>query len=379
MLTSFAAAQNIRVGVLGLFHPHELRLTPIAGSALVVHVDEQSIILEKSSGEGAATFNIDRNLIVIATKTRTLRAASLLVTSRENGAASFVLTVPDKITRRYYGTLELKPGSGKLTAVVNMDLETAVASVVGAESTPNDPIEALKAQSVATRSYYVAGKRRHHGFDFCDTTHCQLLREPSPPSSQVAQAVSATRGMVLAYQSHPFAAMYTRSCSGHTKTPKDVGMPGDSYPYYSVDCKYCQEHPFRWQRRIAASDAAKLHSSNEASRLNLVRRLGWNTVPGDDFTMQKEGDQMILNGIGMGHSIGLCQAGSKAMAHAGASFREIMAYYYPNSTIVSLASESHASLNVQMEKYLGLLAGSKTNAPANRSSISGREWERACR
>jgi len=233
--------------------------------------------------EGAATFNIDRNLIVIATKTRTLRAASLLVTSRENGAASFVLTVPDKITRRYYGTLELKPGSGKLTAVVNMDLETAVASVVGAESTPNDPIEALKAQSVATRSYYVAGKRRHHGFDFCDTTHCQLLREPSPPSSQVAQAVSATRGMVLAYQSHPFAAMYTRSCSGHTKTPKDVGMPGDSYPYYSVDCKYCQEHPFRWQRRIAASDAAKLHSSNEASRLNLVRRLGWNTVPGDDF------------------------------------------------------------------------------------------------
>ena len=139
MLTPFSAAQNIRIGVLGLFHPRELRLAPIDGSALVVHVDEQSIILEKSSGEGAATFNIERNLIVIATKTRTLRATSLLVTSRENGASSFVLTVPDKITRRYYGILELKPDSGKLTAVVSMDLETAVASVVGAESMPLKP------------------------------------------------------------------------------------------------------------------------------------------------------------------------------------------------------------------------------------------------
>src|SRR6266571_2973368 len=59
-----------------------------------------------------------------------------------------------------------------------MDRETATASVVAAENTPDTPLEALKAQAVAARSYFVAGRGRHHDFDFCDTTHCQFLREP---------------------------------------------------------------------------------------------------------------------------------------------------------------------------------------------------------
>src|SRR5208283_1270192 len=65
-----------------------------------------------------------------------------------------------------------------LTAVVTMDLEPAVASVVAAEGTVDAPSEALKALAVAARSYFVAGKGRHRDFDFCDTTHCQFLREP---------------------------------------------------------------------------------------------------------------------------------------------------------------------------------------------------------
>ena len=111
-------------------------------------------------------------------------------------------------------------------------------------------------------------------------------------------------------------------------------MIGSSYPYYSVECKYCRAHPFKWQRRISAADASQLKASNEAERLNLDRRLGWNTVPSNDFTMQKENDGVVLHGIGMGHGIGLCQAGAKAMARDGATFREILSYYYPNSTIV---------------------------------------------
>ena len=331
-----AQAQEIRIGVLGLFNPHELKLTPVSGSAAVVHIGDKSLVLEKSSGMASAQFAIEGSQIITKVGGQTLRAKQISVNSREGGATDFVLTIPEKITRRYHGTLVLRPNSGVLTAVVSMDLETAVAAVVGAESTPDVSIEALKAQAIATRSYYVAGKGRHRGFDFCDTTHCQLLPEPATETSRVGEAVSATRGLVLAYQSRPFAAMYTRSCSGHTKTPADRGMPDGVYPYYSVECKQCQQNPFRWQRRIAAHDAEQLRSSNETSRLNLVRRLGWNTVPGDDFTMEKKGDEMVLRGIGMGHGIGLCQTGSKAMAGSGVSFREILVHYYPNTSIISL-------------------------------------------
>jgi stage II sporulation protein D len=54
--------------------------------------------------------------------------------------------------------------------------------------------------------------------------------------------------------------------------------------------------------------------------------------------MRKEGEQTVLQGVGRGHGIGLCQAGAKAMAEAGADFREILAHYYPNTVIITLGS-----------------------------------------
>jgi len=335
-----ADAQNVRVGVLGLFHPHQFAVSPVPGSALIVHAGATSIVREPSSGVAVAHIRVQGDSIVVDVKDkdRILRASEVTVTSRENGAADFNLSIPEKIARHYRGVLELKAHSGVLTAVVTMDLETAVASVVAAESTSDVPSEALKALAVAARSYFIAGKGRHHDFDFCDTTHCQFLRAPPPPTSAPAQAASATRGLVIAYQSQPVAAMYTRSCAGRTHTPAELGLPTAAYPYFPADCLYCRQHPARWQSRLSAAEAANLRSSNESSRLLLGRRLGWNAVQSDDFVMRKEGGQIVLRGIGQGHGIGLCQAGAKAMAEAGADFRQILTHYYPNTLIIALDS-----------------------------------------
>jgi len=338
----FVHAQDVRVGVLGLFRPHQFALSPLAGSALIVHVGAESVVLEASSGMNIAHISVRGDNVVLTVGTRVLRAAEVTVTSRANGPVDFTLAVPGKIARRYRGALELKPDSRVLTAVVTMDLETAVASVVAAEGTVDAPSEALKALAVAARSYFVAGKGRHRDFDFCDTTHCQFLRAPPASASAATQAVSATRGLVItyqsAYQSQPIAAMYTRSCSGRTRTPSELGLPPAAYPYYSVECNYCRQHPARWESRLSAEDAATLRSFNESSRLRLGRRLGWSAVPSNDFVMRKEGKQTVLRGVGRGHGIGLCQAGAKAMAEAGADFREILAHYYPNTVIIALGS-----------------------------------------
>jgi peptidoglycan hydrolase-like amidase len=337
ILASFpAVAQNVRLGVLGLFHPRELALSVPAGSALVMHIGAESVALEGSSGVNIAHIRLRGDTVVLNVGARVLRASELTVTSRENGPVDFNLAVPGKIKRHYLGTLELKRASRALTAVVTMDLETAVASVVAAESEPGTPSEALKALAVAARSYFVAGKDRHHDFDFCDTTHCQFLREPPASNTAAAQAISATRGLVIAYQSQPLPAMYTRSCSGRTRTPVELGLPSAAYPYYSVDCKYCRQHPSRWESRLSAADAANLGASNESSRLRLGRSLGWSAVPSNNFVIQKEGEHTIVRGVGQGHGIGLCQAGAKAMAEEGADFREILAHYYPNTLIIAL-------------------------------------------
>jgi len=213
---------------------------------------------------------------------------------------------------------------------------TAVASIVAAESLTETPFEALAAQAIATRSYLAASHGRHREFDFCDTTHCQFLREPPAPGTPVAQAVEATRDMVLAYESEPFAAMYTRSCSGRTHTPTELGFPGAVYPYYSVECKYCRANPMRWSSRISAEDAAALASSNEPARLRAARHLGWGTIPSNDFIMKNENGEILVEGTGQGHGIGLCQSGAKAMAADGADFRHILRHYYPNTTIVRI-------------------------------------------
>ncbi len=329
-------AKGVHIGVLGLFHPRELMVSAVAGSALVIEAGEARIVLEQSSGIQTARVRIDGSAVVLMAGANSVRAATVTINGRRNEPVDFVLAVPNRVSRHYRGTLEIRPAAGNLLAIVAMDRETAVASVVAAESTPGTPLEALKAQAVAARSYLAAGSGRHHDFDSCDTTHCQFLREPPAPDSAVAKAVAATRGLVLAYDSRPFAAMYTRSCGGQTHTPAELKLPPATYPYYSVECEYCRAHPARWISRISAKDATALHSSDESARLKLVRRLGWSAVPSNDFIVKKENRESILEGTGQGHGIGLCQSGARAMAEKGAGFRQILSHYYPNTMIVNL-------------------------------------------
>lgn len=329
-----SSVDYVRVGVLGLFHPRQLTVTAPAGGALVVHADSEAIVLESSSGIDTASVQFTERELLLTVGTHVVRASMFTVSGREDEPVDFVLAVPRKITRHYRGTLQIIPSVENLLAVVTMDRETAVASIVAAETAPDTPPEALKAQAIATRSILVAGRGRHHDFDFCDTTHCQFLREPPTPGSAVARAVAATRDLVLAYDSHPFAAMYTGSCGGSTRTPAELGLTSASYPYFSVECKYCRTHPVSWVSRLSAQDAAALQSSNETARLRLERRLGWGTVPSNDFDMKKEVDEVVLKGTGQGHGIGLCQAGAKAMAKDGADFQQILSHYYPNTAVV---------------------------------------------
>src|SRR6202000_2046790 len=148
-------------------------------------------------------------------------------------------------------------GDRALIPVISMDLETAVASAVQAESAPNAPLEALKAQAVASRSYYVSVNQRHEDFEFCDTTHCQFLREPPRKDSPASLATAETRGLILSYDEQAFAPMFTRSCGGQTRTPREIGLEEGSYPYFSVACKFCREHPMRWEARLSRSEAAE--------------------------------------------------------------------------------------------------------------------------
>ena len=65
-------------------------------------------------------------------------------------------------------------------------------------------------------------------------------------------------------------------------------------------------------------------------------------LPSTSFSIQAEGNQLVITTHGYGHRVGMSQYGADAMAVRGSSWQEILAYYYPGTTL-TLAAESDKS------------------------------------
>lgn len=321
-----AAERRIRFGVFSLFEPQELTLS--ADCPLLLEIDGQRFAL--AADDGLVLLRRRSDAVEMTLGARILTASRVCATALGSGLTSLVLGVPPTarhggIRRGFHGSLDLRVGADRLQPVIAMDRETAVASIVAAESPAHAPQAFVTAQAIASRSFLLAARTGHAGFDFCDTTHCQFLRGPAAAGSAASVAAARTAGLCLCYDGRPFAAMYSRSCAGRTCSLDELGLPIRDYPYYSVDCAFCGRHPETWSREIEATDLPR----GERERIAFGRIHGWSAVPSDSFT--RLGSR--LEGRGMGHGLGLCQRGAAAMAGAGAEFDSILGHYYPNTRI----------------------------------------------
>jgi stage II sporulation protein D len=57
------------------------------------------------------------------------------------------------------------------------------------------------------------------------------------------------------------------------------------------------------------------------------------TIWSSNLVASKQGANIEFTGTGMGHGVGLCQYGAQERAGRGESWEEILAWYYPNSTV----------------------------------------------
>ena len=327
--TALSAQDEITFGVLGLFRPRELALEPADIQPLSIEAVGQHFTLNGEPGRRRLLIRADGDNVLANNHF----ASRFTVAARDGSEVRFRLSVPGKIQRVYDGKLTFVAHRGVLNAIVNMDRETAVSSIVAAEMPHNAPLEALKAQAVVTRSFLSAGPR-HREFDFCDTTHCQFLRSPDDVTPRIRQAVVATRGFVLAWRSQTIAALYSNRCGGQTRSLTDLHLdPHGGYPYYSVQCPWCRRHPVHWQTRLRAT-VSPPRPDNESARITYVRQWGWSALPGSAFTETRDSAGVLIDGHSIGHSIGMCQFGAIGLAEAGADFRSVLAHYYPNAEIV---------------------------------------------
>ncbi|MBX7186192.1 MAG: SpoIID/LytB domain-containing protein [Vicinamibacteria bacterium] len=119
------------------------------------------------------------------------------------------------------GYVEVRAGSGGVTAVNVLNLEDYLRGVVPNELSPGQfpQIEALKAQAVAARTYALRnmGQYKERGYDICATPACQVYRGFSTEHPLTDQAIAETAGIVAQYRGELINALYTSTCGGHTE------------------------------------------------------------------------------------------------------------------------------------------------------------------
>lgn len=274
--------------------------------------------------------------------------------------------------QRYPGALRLTARDESLLLTNVVPLEVYLAGTVGSEMPPRWPLEALKAQSVASRSYalYMHAHPRDPLYDLERTVMDQVYGGAKRGLERVREALAATRGEVLTYDGAIVKAYYHSRCGGSTDAPGTVWGRPEKGPYGSVPCVSCQRQPSRWNTFVAWDELKrKLRAPSLTDWIEerwpsgrvawlawpkapqrwtgeaLRKTLGYARVKSTRFTWNASAAGVFVDGVGFGHGVGMCQWGARAMAEGGSDYRQILAHYYPGARLVHAAEAMSARLN----------------------------------
>jgi len=291
--------------------------------------------------------------------------------------------------RAYSGVMEVEARPRELLAINIVPEEEYLESVVADEMPAGWPMEALKAQAVVSRTYLRKNRNRHRAdrYDFCDLAHCQVYEGRRHASNRVRDALRATDGQVLAYHGELIEALF-HSCCGGVTASNDTIWAGRARAYLPLRSDaaagraYCADSPdFHWTFRASKRDVGKaladvlgrspdtgafqtlaIHSTDSNGRVDLLqagwdggtsrvpaydlylhwgRRNGWHQIKSTWFTLRDEGPDLVFDGRGLGHGVGLCQWGARGRALAGQRYEEILAHYFPGTRLGAEPPPTH--------------------------------------
>ncbi len=334
---------------------HEIRLLLASGAARVTLTGRELRVLDD---EGEQTLAPAGQRLVVCREGEGVAAKGVFDPQPAIRIAGEDVVVDG---HRPLGVLEIRGGRGGLWLVDRLPLEEYVARVVEAEMGGGWPLEALKAQAVAARSFALRRclQRQEEAYDLVASTSDQAFARGSIAEGRVRQAVQETFGEVLAFEGFPAEATYSACCGGRTGSAEEVF--GEKVPYLrSNPDPYCAGCPGgEWQRNVARAelekalvragrirgkvarcetDAGTLVCRAGDARLELrpaeLRRLlGPALVPAARFSIKVEKTGLVLAGRGRGHGVGMCQWGARGMAEQGSDYREILRRYYPGAEL----------------------------------------------
>ncbi len=204
-------------------------------------------------GKGYVAKRKGAGVVVRSKKGRLIARCGAAMTAA--GAPTF--TLAGKGT--YRGSLEVRASGGSLQAINVIDVEDYVRGVVARESPASWPIEALKAQAVAARSYGLSSAVGGGSFDLYDDTRSQAYGGVRAETAKTDQAVSSTQLQVVLYGSRIAQTFFFSTSGGHTENNEfsALGFGQPPVPYlrgvddpYEADAGSPYEH---WKRKFSVS------------------------------------------------------------------------------------------------------------------------------
>jgi stage II sporulation protein D len=265
--------------------------------------------------------------------------------------------------------------------VNQMPLETYISSLLAKEMSPTWPIEALKAQAVAARSYayhkmVTKQVSKDSGFnvfyDLENSEKHQVNGSFFDTTASTSLASRETKGEVLLIGTSELTPIFFHSkCGGKTLRPDQV-WTNYVKGYRSVDCPFCHKHGKKsWTHKMSKNKFKKLvnktltkfhDDSLKTKNSKLVRLtpdskskaflrvyddervvviqksrlrslLGRKKAASNYFHISEKSNSVQISGNGFGHGVGLCQYGALELARRGYTYKQILSHYFPEHNL----------------------------------------------
>jgi len=278
--------------------------------------------------------------------------------------------------QKYQGELQLLLNSSKESCdlVNNISMEDYITTLLAKEMNGTWPVEALKAQAVAARTYAYDRLKSSGGVRI--ESHEKLYHLESSEKDQVSgnfhditkltiQASKETSGEILLGPTGKIApAFFHSKCGGKTLRPDQV-WGGVEEGYRSVDCPFCRKTGLKdWQQSLKGQKLTsmvdhvlKKYYGDElqegqlrlmpdrldnseirlyaGDRLHIIKKsylrnlAGREVLPSNNFVIKHGTNHFEVSGSGYGHGVGMCQLGALELAKRGYDYKQILSYYFP--------------------------------------------------